>query len=179
MSRILPSIGTLVQHLFSLANQPALYRPASCPHCGKEGLWNHGYYHRKADREQRKEERLDPVPIPRYYCKSCARTCSRLPSCIAPHRWYSWAVQQSVIVLLLKGFSFYKAAKCCQPGRRTISRWWHRLEEQFVEHGFHLRNRFPELGRHADFASFWSACFEQMPLADAMAWLDRDGVVVP
>lgn len=179
MSRILPSIGTLVQHLSALANQPELYRPSRCPHCGKGNLWCHGYYYRKSDRVQREEDRLDPVPIPRYYCQSCARSCSRLPSCIAPHRWYLWGTQQSVIVLLLQDFSFRKVASQCLPGRRTISRWWHRLETVFTEQCFYLRNRFPALGHHADLSSFWIACLEAMSLADAMAWLDRDGVVIP
>ena len=46
-------------------------------------------------------------------------------------------------------------------------------------YSFHLRNRFPELGRHSSVRAFWLACFGEMPLAEAMAWLDRDGVVIP
>ncbi len=45
--------------------------------------------------------------------------------------------------------------------------------------GFWLRSRFPELGRAAEFAEFWRSCFGVMPLSQAMAWLDRDGVAVP
>lgn len=179
MSRILPVIGTLVQHLSCLEHQPEAYRPTCCPHCGKGALWCHGSYTRLADREGDSGVYLDPVPIPRYFCPDCRLTCSRLPACIAPRRWYLWAAQQAAMVLVIGGSSFQKIAAQCRADRRTISRWWHRLEEQFTVHGFHLRNRFPELGRHVSFSSFWSACLEQMSLADAMGWLDRDGVVVP
>ncbi len=179
MSRIVPDIDSLEQHLYELECHPERYRPACCPQCGLKSLWCHGYYYRKADREQQERERLDPIPIPRYYCKPCAKTCSRLPSGIAPHRWYLWAVQQSVFVLLLSGFSFRKAARTCGPHRRTISRWRDWLEGQFTRHNFYLRNRFPELGRHASLSSFWSAAFGRMSLAEAMAWLDFDGGVIP
>lgn len=179
MSRILPSIVTLDQHLSSLVDQAESYRPGCCPHCGTGRLWCHGYYYRKADRDRYRSLRRNPIPIPRYYCKSCAQTCSRLPGCIAPRRWYLWGVQQSVLLLLLRGYSFRQAARHSPPGRHTVSRWWHRLKARFSEHTFYLRNRFVPLGRHADFASFWSACFEKMSLADAMSCLDRDGVVIP
>ncbi|VAW89774.1 hypothetical protein MNBD_GAMMA18-1356, partial [hydrothermal vent metagenome] len=39
---------------------------------------------RKADREGEDGLYLDPAPIPRFYCRRCQATCSRLPSCIAP-----------------------------------------------------------------------------------------------
>ncbi len=179
MCRILPAIDSLDQHLYQLEHHPDAYRSEHCPHCGLGGIWCHGYYFRKADREGADGIYLDPVPIPRYYCRHCTRTCSRLPSGIAPRRWYLWAVQQTVLTLLLNGYSIRKAARKCRPGRRTISRWWHWLEQQFDPHSFHLRNRFPELGRHACLSSFWSACFHQMSLADAMAWLDREDVIIP
>jgi transposase-like protein len=179
MSRILPAIDSLEQHLYHLEHQPEAYRPACCPHCGKGGVWCHGYYLRKADREGREGNYLDPVPIPRYYCPGCTQTCSRLPGCIAPRRWYLWVVQQAALGLLLSGSSLREAARQCQPGRRTISRWRQWLEARFTRYSFHLRSRFQALGRHASFSAFWSASFLQMSLATAMAWLDRDGVVIP
>ncbi len=179
MCRILPAIDSLDQHLFQLEHHPEAYRPERCPHCGMGDLWRHGYYFRKADREGVDGFYLDPVPIPRYYCGDCTRTCSRLPSIIAPHRWYLWPVQQTVLALLLSGFSVRKVACKCRPGRRTISRWWYWLEQRFDLHSFHLRNRFPELGRYAGLTSFWMACFDRMSLADAMACLDRESVIIP
>jgi hypothetical protein len=59
------------------------------------------------------------------------------------------------------------------PNRHTIGRWWRRLHAQYAEHGLHLRNRFPNLGRHESLADCWSACLEQMSPATAMALLDR------
>lgn len=179
MSRILPAIDTLVQHLSRLKHQPEAYRPERCPHCGKGSVWCHGFYTRLADREGVDGEYLDPVPIPRYFCSHCRRTCSCLPACIAPRRWYLWAAQQAAMVLVLDGSSFQKIAAQYQADRRTISRWWHRLKAQFLDHGFHLRNRFPELGRHASVCSFWSACLKHMSLAEAMLWLECDGVLIP
>ncbi len=179
MCRILPAIESLNQHLYYLEHHADAFRPAQCPHCGFCGVWRHGHYLRKADREGENGVYLDPVPIPRFYCRHCEATFSRLPVCIAPRRWYLWATQQAVLVLLLSGYSLHKVARMCRPGRRTIGRWWRNLESRFHDHSFHLRSRFPELGRHLCFSSFWSACLRQMSLANAMGWLERDGVVIP
>jgi len=97
MKRIVPGIDTLDQHLQQLEQNPEAYRPACCPHCGTGGVHCHGHYLRKADREAKDGVYLDPVPILRYYCRHCRRSCSRLPSCIAPRRWYLWMLQQAVI----------------------------------------------------------------------------------
>ena len=93
MHRIVAGITTLEQHLEVLSSQPETYRPRCCPHCGLKILWQHGRYSRKADRRITRPL-LDPVPICRYRCAGCRRTCSRLPECIAPRRWYHWLVQQ-------------------------------------------------------------------------------------
>ena len=179
MSRIVPLIDTLDQHLFLIEHQPEIYRPSCCPYCSMDALWSHGHYLRNADREGVDGEYLDPVPILRYLCSHCWRTCSRLPSCIPPRRWYLWRIQQAALILILSGSSLRAVTQQFKPGRRTIGRWWHWLHAQYTQYSFHLRNRFPELGRHASRTTFWSACLKLMSLADAMAWLDRDGVIVP
>ncbi len=179
MSRILPAIESLDQHLYHLKHHPESYRPPQCPHCGLRGVWRHGYYRRKADREGKEGLYLDPVPIPRFYCRHCQATCSRLPGCIAPRRWYLWVVQQTALALRLSGSSFREVAQQCQPARRTIRRWWHWLEEQFDPYSFHLRSHFPELGRTTSPSAFWSACLQRGALATAMGWLDREGAVIP
>lgn len=179
MKHILPAIDSLDQHLFHLDQQPDAYRPEQCPHCGKKEMWRHGCYHRKVDRIGSDGEYCDPLPIPRYYCACCQRTCSRLPRCLPPRRWYLWAVQQVVLAALLLGSSIRKVAISYRLSRHTVRRWRRWLEDRFVPHSFHLRNRFPELGRHSSVRAFWLACFGEMPLAEAMAWLDRDGVVIP
>ena len=116
---------------------------------------------------------------PRFYCRHCQATCSRLPGCIAPRRWYSWLVQQAVLAVLLSGSSVRQAARMSRPARHTIRRWWCWLKDRFSRYSFHLRSHFPELGRYASQTAFWLACFDRMSLADAMAWLDRDGVLIP
>jgi hypothetical protein len=93
MRRIVAGITTLEEHLETIRQKPEVYRPLSCPHCGIKHLRQHGYYYRKADRRVQRPS-LNPVPICRYRCGGCRRTCSRLPECIAPRRWYHWSVQQ-------------------------------------------------------------------------------------
>ena len=101
MGRIVPGVCSLKQHREALAEEPGRYRPERCPRCGKAGLWAHGAYPRKADREGVAAASHNPVAIPRFFCPCCRGTCSRLPECVAPRRWYGWARQQGVLVGLL------------------------------------------------------------------------------
>ena len=179
MNRILPAIDSLDQHLYQLELHAQVYRPVRCPHCGAGGIWRHGHYQRKVDREGKAGVYRDPVPVPRFYCHHCRATCSRLPSCLAPHRWYPWMAQQAVLALLLSGSSLREVARRCRPGRHTLRRWRCWLDDRFGPYSFHLRSRFPELGRYTSPISFWSACLRRMSLADAMGWLDQDGVAIP
>ena len=103
MLRIVHSFITLEQHLRSIVTTPQSYHPGRCPHCGRTCLWAHGFYERKADRSV--AGALNPVPVPRYCCAGCGRTCSRLPLCVCPLRWYGWALQQLVLSLILFGVS--------------------------------------------------------------------------
>ncbi len=179
MKRIVASILTLQQHLDSLSNQPILYRPIACPNCSFGKLWCHGCYERKADKQSLNSESLNPIPIPRYLCRGCGQTCSRLPECIAPRRWYDWAIQQAIILMFLSGCSLHGCSRQCGLDRRTLRRWWTELQVRHHEFQLFLRARFPELGRSIDFADFWRQCLQAMPLSRAMYWLDREGVVVP
>lgn len=177
MSRIVASVTTLEQHLEAIEQTPEIYRPPSCPHCGIKIVWQHGCYTRKADRRQHGESSLNPVPILRYCCSACRRTCSRLPLCIAPRRWHDWSVQQGVLERLLNGLSQQHCARTDVPDRRTVGRWWHWLQERGQTFEFHLRARLPELGRVARFCDFWRHVFNSMGLAAAMALLDQELIV--
>jgi hypothetical protein len=179
MYRIVPAITSLQQHLDSLEREPVVYRPARCPHCGLAGLWGHGCYDRKADRRPGEAGALNPIPIPRFFCQGCLKTCSRLPECVAPRRWYDWALQQLVLLRLLGGGSLHQGSVLSGLDRRTIRRWWTWLGSRTDAFGMCLRARFPELGRAVDGGGFWQGCWQAMPLSQAMAWLDREGVVVP
>ena len=174
MNRILGTITTLGQHFDEVANGGGAYRPTNCPHCRSTGLWHHGCYHRKADRS---EARRNPVAILRFLCNACLRTCSRLPACVAPRRWYGWDIQQVVLLMVMAGVSLLQ---CCQQtgrARSTVRRWRDWLHERADSFTFFLRSRFPELGRVSDFTAFWRQVMNELSLAQAMVWLDKELIV--
>lgn len=177
MHRIVPGILSLAQHLRLVVEDPERYRPSSCPHCQASGLWCHGCYWRKADRREDAGASLNPVAVRRFWCRSCAHTCSRLPECIAPRRWYDWAAQQVVLLLLLAGCSVRRCALITGGARRTVQRWGAWLARREADFAFFLRSRFAELGRADDGAAFWRLVLERMSLSRAMAWLDMELVV--
>jgi len=177
MHRILASITTLEQHIEAGASGPDAYRPQACPHCRGCKLWGHGCYHRKADRRPGALGVLNPVAIARYLCAACLHTCSRLPLCIAPRRWYDWSVQQVILLMLQAGVSLHLCSRCTQFERRTIRRWRDWLDQRSEVFVFHLRSRFAELGRESDTPALWCNVMSAMGLGVAMAWLDQDLVV--
>jgi transposase-like protein len=179
MHRIVSSIKSLQQHIEMLFQTPEVYRPQACPHCGLSRLWRHGCYYRKAGRGSAACNKLNPIPIPRFCCQGCRHTCSRLPACIAPRRWYAWAVQQQVLLMRLAGYSLHGMSLLVPACRHTLRRWWQWLAVRSSDFGFHLRSCFPELGRATDWRAFWRTCLERMPLSEVMAWLDQHGVSVP
>ena len=179
MAIIVPGINSLAQHLQCLQSEPEVYRPARCPHCAKAGLWCHGSYERQADRQGRGEANLNPVAIPRFFCPHCHRSCSCLPHCLPPRRWYLWCVQQQALTPLLCGGSIHQASRASGCYRSTVRRWWRWLEAQSAHYSSVLRARFSELGRASNQGAFWHRCWQQMGLADAMYWLHQAGVSIP
>ncbi len=176
MHRIVATVTSLEQHRRQLASDPESYRPAACPHCGVGKPWRHGCYQRKAERSQSNVGR-DLVPVPRFRCDPCRRTCSCLPACVAPRRWYDWVVQQLVLLCLAGGDSLHAAARYCQVARHTARRWRDWLAARGEQFAFFLRSRFADWGRAGDSAAFWRISLGQRSLAELMAWLDRDLVV--
>lgn len=177
MHRIVSTITSLDQHIHAVEHNPDVYRPPRCPHCGLGVLWRHGCYHRKADRSRRPGRSRNPVPICRFCCAGCRRTCSRLPLCITPRRWHDWAVQQVVLQCLLCGGSLHRCSRSSCLDRRTVRRWRDWLKIRGETFTFFLRSRVPEWGRSIDAPGFWHKVMDDLSLANAMAWLDRDLVV--
>lgn len=177
MHRIVHAHRALEQHQRAILFTLEAYRPPRCPHCGVASLWGHGFYDRKADRST--AGALNPVLVPRFRCTACCRTCSRLPLCFCPRRWYGWALQQLVLSLCMSGMSLRRIAAVVGVDRRTVGRWWRWLCGHGAGFAFALRGRFPELGRTDGDTAFWRACFASMSLARAMAWLDSGGLDVP
>ena len=177
MNRIVASVTTLEQHVTLVRATPEIYRPPACPHCGIKIVWLHGSYTRKADRRQQHEDTLNPVPILRFRCSACRRTCSRLPLCIAPRRWYDWSVQHEKLDAVLQDPSPHRCARCGGPDRRTLSRWWTWLQARGRAFEFALRARQPELGRATGLVGFWRQVLDSIGLAAAMAQLDQEMTV--
>lgn len=176
MQNIVPNLTTLAQYLKAQKETPELFRPTRCPSCGKTGLWIHGYYDRKADRAPGAH---DPVHIFRFFCPWCNCTCSVLPECISPRRWYLWCIQQAAMVLVLTGKSIAAVTREIAPSRHTINRWMERLKERFRLHKDVLCQHITDLGRTDNFAEFWSACFSETPLSQAMLFCHVAGVNIP
>lgn len=89
---------------------------------------------------------MSKIATPRL-CLGRHQTCSRLPECIAPRRWYNWVTQQIVILMLLCNYSLCCCSQQYRLDRRTIRRWWNELHERSHEFELFLRVRFPDLGR--------------------------------
>jgi len=172
MQRIVGIITSLDQHAVAVRQQAQDYRPTCCVHCGRGSLWGHGCYYRKADRSP--AGALNPVAVPRFLCPGCNRTCSRLPACVAPRRWFNWAVQQVVLLLLLGGMSLHACSLCSGRPRRTVGRWWAWLRQRHAQFSFVLRSRRPDWGRQDDMAAFWRHVIDEVSLTQAMVMLDHE-----
>lgn len=180
MASIVSGILSLAQHLILLKENPKKYSLESCPNCGKAGLWRHGFRYRKADRENNDlEPSLNPIPILRLYCPTCRRTCSLLPECIPPFRWYLWCVQQAAVASFFSGVSLNKISQKILPSRWTINRWIKRLTEQFESHAFHLKTKWSWLGLNPTLNTFWLALLAAIDFSHAMLFLNNLGVLVP
>jgi uncharacterized protein YfbU (UPF0304 family) len=99
--------------------------------------------------------------------------------CIAPKRWYLWDMQQTVLMLVLNGYSHALISRLYPPVRRTIGRWVAWLELEFLNHTHAIKEHFPDLGRYQKYVTFWPSCFKQMSLADAMFYVQQGGGSVP
>ncbi len=178
---IIPDITKLAQYIFDFYEDSSSCMPDYCPHCRNERLWHHGCYYRKCIRanEQRTDKLENPIPIPRFRCPKCKKTCSALPECIAPKRWYRWKIQQTVLMACFLGVSVRQVAIKYQMSRRTIKRWYDHLVSKFKVHAFTLKSRFPSLGEHTDVTPFWLACLHRMSLAKAHYFLYLAGRTIP
>jgi len=172
-------------HYFHAAQQYGnqFFRPTHCPHpdCARaDTLHCHGHYLRKPARDSQPRECLNPIPIFRFFCTACRRTCSVLPECIAPRRWYQWHIQTLALKAVLLKISYRKVAASLNMSRRTVRRWLYELRERHSEFCSALRNRFAELGYVANaFEQFWSRCLDKVGLAKAMLFLNTQEIIVP
>lgn len=179
MRPIVSDILTLVQYVSVLKQNPERFKPKSCPHCFALSLYNHGHYDRKADRDNPSNATLNPIAICRFFCPRCKRTCSTLPECIPPRRWYLWTMQQYCLLAILSGCSLRKVEQQSLPHRSTLRRWFARLSEKFTSYSFHLKSHYPILGRCQDISDFWQQVMEQLGLSKSMLMLNLLGEIMP
>jgi len=178
MMYILAGIMSLLQYVIEY-NTDKLERLARCPGCGRAKPWYHGYYPRDSDRINPSSTSLNPIFIQRYYCPGCNKTCSVLPECIPPRRWYLWQAQQEAILLFLLGNSARAVEKKVKPSRHTIKRWVNRLSTQFKLHKDTLCNHFPSFGLFTQPDRFWIHVFNKLSLSTAMRLCHAAGVCIP
>lgn len=179
-SIILAGISSLAEY----KTKPGLDVCRTCPDCGlARALHRHGHYPRKPDRNAEPGQSLNPVKILRFICRFCRKTCSPLPECIPPRRWYLWMVQQSVIQEWLSGKSWYVISQKLKVARSTCRRWIQHLQDNFLLHADTLKNVAGSLGEHLvhcfEVKSFWQSCFTQVGLSRAMLLCHQAGVDIP
>jgi transposase-like protein len=179
MRLILSEILTLRQHLNTLKQNPELYCPNACIYCQETAIWRYGYYYRKPDRLNQGDESQNDIPIPRFQCVACRRTFSTLPECIAPRRWYPWAIQQACLWLSLSGWSIRSIHQLFPAARSTLSRWVSWLGDNFTVHHRVLCGKDATLGYYSELTSFWLHWIDLKSLPHAMALLNQEGVIVP
>lgn len=174
--QIISNILSLEQYITGLSQAPHEFKPKDCPYCHKKNLWSHGRYHRKADR--RACPTLNPIPILRFFCHYCRRTCSLLPECIAPRRWYLWKEQEDCLKARFNGFSIQSIARRFLPSRQTIRRWLHWAFDWFEEFRMELQSRFPSLGYESEALEWWKKLLEKISLSTTMRILRNIGINV-
>ena len=179
MSLILSGILTFRQHLNTLKQTPELYCPDACIYCQETSIWRYGYYYRKPDRLNHGEASQNDIPIPRFKCIACRHTFSTLPECIAPRRWYPWAIQQACLWLSLSGWSIRRIHQLFPTARSTLSRWVSWLGDKFTVHHRVLCGKDATLGYYSELTPFWLHWFDIKPMSHAVALLNQEGVIVP
>ena len=181
MRPILSDRLTFRQHKETLFSAPEKYKPDHCPYCYCINLWSHGCYYRKPDRNNRYPYSTNDMAVLRFKCtdEACGRTCSTLPECFAPRRWYPWINQQWCLWFLLVGYSINQVKAILPMARSTIVRWKNWLDDRFSLFHSYLKNHFPEFGYFENKGIFWLNWLEKYSLSDAMVYLNNQQVIVP
>ena len=179
---IIPGVSSLAKYCQQIAEPTSALKQQesnACPHCHAGTLVKNGFYHRKASRTNEDSIKLNPVPIQRYLCKSCKRSCSALPECIPPRRWYLWDIQSKVLSLFISGKSYRAIARLLLPTRSTIARWIKRFNSQWLLYADTLRQHLPAVCHSQKFKPFWATVLGQCSLASVMCHCHQAGIEIP
>lgn len=178
MMYIMAGIMSLLQYV-EQCHDDKIKRLASCGCCGRANPWGHGCYPRKSDRINSASESLNFIFIPRYYCPGCRKTCSVLPECIPPRRWYLWETQQAAILQFFLEGSARAVEKKVKPSRHTITRWVAWIIVQYYSYKDALCTQFPSFGLLTEPVAFWRHVFDKVSLSTAMRLCHVAGVSIP
>ncbi len=179
MRPIVSDIITFSQHLNALEHSLDLYRPSSCQHCNAFVIWFHGYYYRKPDRLNHGAHSANDIPIPRFQCAACRHTFSTLPECLAPARWYPWAIQQWCLWFSLNGWSVKQLSQTFPMARSTIKRWIDWLNDSFKKHQLTLCSEVSSMGYFSTCPVFWCHWLGSKDFSQAMLLINKKGLSVP
>lgn len=181
MRPILSEILTFRQHSNTLLKEPEKYKPPHCPYCHGIKLYNHGVYFRKPDRHNIRKYSSNDLAVSRFKCTEdyCGRTCSTLPECFSPRRWYPWINQQWCLWFILSGYSINQVEQLFPMARSTIIRWINWLGDSFTQFHCHLKNKFPAFGYFEEVSIFWMHWLEEYSLSHAMVYLNNQQITVP
>ena len=113
-----------------------------------------------------------------FFCPFCHHTCSALPACMAPRRWYLWEEQEQCLKARFRGCSISAIARLFLPSRQTVNRWLQWALGRFNEFRSELQVRFPSLGYENQAPGWWSKLLEKIKLSTAMAILHGIGINV-
>ena len=106
MRLILSEILTLRQHLNTLIQNPELYCHNACIYCQETAIWRYGYYYRKPDRLNQRDESQNDIPIARFQCVACCHTLPTLPEKTGiKHSNRNFKIQAPSSTLLHQAFS--------------------------------------------------------------------------
>ena len=179
MTQLIKEYATIDQYNQDVKEYPDNLKPKECNNCGCHHFWFNGHYERAISGRDQNKNHFDNVYIIRFKCSRCHDHYSILPSIIPLLRWYLWCMQQWVILLVLNGYSFYKAARTARVDRRTVSRWYYWLEAKYkiIYHTMCHLNK--TLSKHYRMKNFYLSLFAYHHLSKVSMYLHQYNLLVP
>jgi len=179
MTQIIKEYGTVNQYRDDVKYHPENLKPQACDNCGCNHFWKNGDYERAITGRDKDKSNSEVVDIIRFKCSFCHENYSVLPSMIPLFRWYLWCMQQWVLLLVLNGYSFYKAARVSGVDRRTVSRWFYWLKDKYKIIYHTMCQLDKNLSKYYLIKDFYSSLFSCHHLSKISMYLHQYNLLVP